>query len=621
MRVLLAAASVLLVIPAIKAGDKTVPRYIEFRDGSVLQMAVVDEDWPITIIRPNGAVEKKKVPLSSFPHFILTPEKGFAKKQALLTAVRKLGSEDFYDREIAFTELRKLGPEIRPDLETCLRLTSDLEAVTRLKRLLAAFPAKANTDQPSSVLFDLFQHKEQCWGHLGDEGIPVLYQGKTYRLSRADVRGLSVDVPPRLAGLTPPRIGAGGVRRLGPGDFPSGCVEEGFEQAPDGRPLQVGDNVEKLFVKKGFLLATVVANSFVAVNSFTVTGKSRGLSVANHQPLWEGEVSIRFVLPGRPEVPAGVTHFGCYIAAVVPKGTALVAEDLQGRELGRVETQINGHDFLGIHSPIPIHKIRFVPNPQLDRDFTLDDFIFTPPQTLEAGHSERFTAYLEEGRVYASDVEFTRETVLLRGMPGGLPDGRVPHGKVWRINVPEKDLPLAAPGAGVFAELPDGSVLFGACPPGMRGQPVFARRPKLLQQRDQVVGLWRSDGARLVPAAKPAGAVLWDAGQRRWLDVQHVRFLEEIVIWKVKDEFHNAPYAKAGPLWLTPPREHLPAGSWQIRTRAGDELVLSPKDPLGGKMSAGLEATWQGQNLRLAGQEIRAISRVGEPVPVKKTGP
>src|SRR5262249_7614857 len=151
---------------------------------------------------------------------------------------------------------------------------------------------------------------------------PVRVGGRTHRLTRRDVRGVTAAFP-EGALFNVPDAGPVRFQRIGPGDFPPGCTEEPFEKAPDGRPLRIRDNIEKFFIGQGFVLSTSIATSPVSVNNFVVQGKSRGLSAATHQPLWEGVITIRFVQPGRESVPAAVTHFGTYIAAVMPKGTAL----------------------------------------------------------------------------------------------------------------------------------------------------------------------------------------------------------------------------------------------------------------------------------------------------------
>jgi hypothetical protein len=605
------AAAILFTPAALIAGEKTVPRYIEFRDGSILRMNVVDEDWPITIIRENGAVKHTKVKLSAIESFTLTAEKGFADKLEMLSNVRKLGSEDFWDREKAMAKLLKSERNIRADLETCLRFITDLETEVRIKRIQGNFPKPAADEPPLPTHFDLFYYKEICWGHLGDEGIPVVSQNKVMRLTRADVKRVSVDLPPQLAGLIRTRGVAVGVRRLAMADFPAGCVEEGFERTPDGQPLGVGQNIQKTFVPRGFTLSTSVANSFVSVNSFTVSGKSKGFSVANHQPLWEGEITIKFVLPGREDVPAGVTHFGCYMAAVVPKGTALVAEDIHGRELGRVETQNNGHDFVGIHSPVPMHKIRVVPDTKLDRDYTLDDFIFTPPQSVEAGHAKLYTAYVDMGRAHVRDVVFSKDHVQLLGMPGRLPDLTIPRSQVWRINAPDKGAPKPNEW---FVELRDGSVLTAPKQDTDGNRPLFARLPDLFEKPAQIAGLWHSAAPRYSLVAREKPPVFWNGEKKAWEAIKDLRFLDMAVEGNVDGKPRLIPYTSLS-VWPATGPNRLPAGTWLIHTRTGEELVLDGKTPIIGSWSSALAANWRGRALRLGGAEIRAISLVGDDDP------
>src|ERR1700683_1411771 len=116
---LLCTALSLGFLSAAQAGEKTVPRYVEFRDGSLLRLQVVDEPCTITVIRNTGSVEPLTVNLASLGTVTLTTEHDFAEKKALLSAVQQLGSDKFRVREQAFTALAKMGPRIRPDLEAC----------------------------------------------------------------------------------------------------------------------------------------------------------------------------------------------------------------------------------------------------------------------------------------------------------------------------------------------------------------------------------------------------------------------------------------------------------------------------------------------------------------------
>jgi hypothetical protein len=597
-----------------RADETTVQRYLEFRDGSILRMPVVDETRKVTVVRPNGRIETTPLRLSSLQNLTLTSEEGFARKQVMLSAVRQLASNTFEEREDAQARLVKMGPAIRQDLQACLRLSTDPETQARLRTILGQLPMDPSDSAKTTISFDLFQVNDQpLWGDVGGDGIPVLLDGVKHRLTRKDVLAMTQANPVKAANKITAALA--GFERIGPKDFPPGCTEEGFETTPDGRPLRIGENIERLFISKGFLLSTSISTSWVSVNNFVVEGKSRGLSAATHQPLWEGEITIKFVKPGHETVAAGVTHFGCYIAAVVPQGTSLMAYDLQGRELGTIHTERSGVDFLGVRSSVPMHRIKIVPNPSLDRDYTLDDFIFTPPRTSESLHPAKFTVYLTEGdRVVCSDVSFGKMGVQLHGLPAGLPERTYQLAQVLRIAAPNLGRPELPPPAGVFAELRDGSVILGTAPADNQGQPVFARRPQTLQEKGNLAGLWSSDFPRLVPQGKTGKTAVWDADQKQWQDLSYVRLLEEIVLWKGADgTFDSRPYRKLGPLWLAAPALRPRAGSWHVRTVQGEDLVLNTTAGLTGRLSQELNAMWQGQTLRIPAAEVVAIFQVPNP--------
>src|SRR5262249_46381627 len=151
---------------------------------------------------------------------------------------------------------------------------------------------------------------------------------------------------------------------------------------------------------------------------------------------------------------------------------------------------------LGLYSPVPIHKITVVPNLRIDPDYTLDDFIYTLPQTADMAHPEKYTTQFRDGeRVLCREVSFTAEGVCLMGLPARLPDRTRPLADLVRVLVPDdgKEKPVVP---GVFVELRDGSIVFGARPSEKGAAPVFARRPGLLQEQDQIVGLWSAGHPR-----------------------------------------------------------------------------------------------------------------------------
>lgn len=594
------------------AGDAVVPRYVEFRDGSVLRLPIVDEEWKMTVLRRDGTIEPISVRLSTIQRLVLTPERWFEQKRLLLSRVQQLGADDFDVREQAQAALLKAGGGIRPDLETALEAAEDVEVKHRLKKILHLLPEHSGKQARAEAPFDTFYTKESLRGDAGEGRIAVQIDAETRRLNRRDVLSLSLHAP-EIAELEISRSAQSGFRRIESKDYPQGCLEEPFETAPNGRKLVIGENVEKVFISKGFVLSTSITDSFVSVNNYRVDGKSGGMSAATHQPLFHGEITIRFCKPGQEHVPATVTHFGTYIAAVQPKGTALIAYDLAGKELGTIHTEKGPTDFLGVRSAVPIHRIRIVPNLQIDPDYTLDDFIYTVPRTTEGGHPEKCVVQFTDGeRVLCADVSFSASNVRMHGLPAGLPDRSRPLVELVRVVAPEKGRQDRPTPPGVLVELRDGSVVYGAAAATKKGPLVFPRRPATLNNPDDIVGLWNTAQGRALWPDKTTPAVLWDETKRTWNKVTDVVLAEEKVTWVAGGKALERPYADMPPLLLRVPTGEAKPGSWRLRTVQGEDILLSEDRPpeLAGKVSGEVTTAWKGTPLKIAAADLVSISRV-----------
>src|SRR5206468_1259484 len=72
---------------------------------------------------------------------------------------------------------------------------------------------------------------------------------------------------------------------------------------------------------------------------------------------------------------------------------------------------------------VPINTIRVVPKLKVDPDYTLDDFIYTPPQNAELAHPEKYTVHFADGeRILCNDVGSAEAKVRVHCLPAGLPD-------------------------------------------------------------------------------------------------------------------------------------------------------------------------------------------------------
>lgn len=154
-----------------------------------------------------------------------------------------------------------------------------------------------------------------------------------------------------------------------------------FERDPNGARLRPGMDIGRTFVQRGITLETSIPGAFVSVNEFSVR-PGRGLSCATHEPLWEGSLTIKFCVPGRPDVPAYVTRVGLWLAVIQPDGTQLEAHGPGGKVLKAIRTRREGREFLGLRSNVPIVCIRVVPNAAIDPDYSIDDLVFDRPRPL-----------------------------------------------------------------------------------------------------------------------------------------------------------------------------------------------------------------------------------------------
>ncbi len=354
--------------------------------------------------------------------------------------------------------------------------------------------------------------------------------------------------------------------------------------------------------------------SYVSVNDWRVEGKTHGMSCATHNPLFTGEITIRFCIPGREDVPAGVTRFGCWIAAVMPNGTYLHAYDINGREIGQIHTETTGHEFMGMASSVPIHTIRVVPNLRIDPDYTLDDFIFPPPQNAELAHPEKYTVQFADGeRIFCTGVGFSEEGVRLLGLPAGLPDRKRSTADLVRLIMPSKGRPERPPATGVYVQLSDGSVVYGAKPMPPQTAPVFAHRPDLLKTPDQIAGLWSAGFARMVWPEKARSATIWDSKKKSWQPIGNLKLGENSLSWTADSREETASYFHLDQLLVRGPLAEAKPGAWRLRTIHGEDLILSDDKPplLSGQLSQEKEmtTTWQQRPLKIPVAEIVSISR------------
>jgi hypothetical protein len=339
-------------------------------------------------------------------------------------------------------------------------------------------------------------------------------------------------------------------------------------------------------------------------------GKTHGLSCATHEPLWHGEITITFCKPGDESVPAAVHWFGTWIAYVEVNGTALHAYDFEGNEIGHVAVRKQAHDFLGFYSPVPVHKVVVVPNLQIDPDYTLDDFIFDPPQPASPPHADRCLVQFVDGEtLLCRDITLGPDGVTAAGLSAGLPDRTRPYAEVLLVAPPEKKGQKAP--RGVFVELDDGSILFGRKPDDQKAGPVFRFKSEVFKESDKIVALWPTGQVRPFAEVKgyPFIARTEEGKGTIWVQASNVKFEADHIS---RDEPEKGNVSTS--YFDTPPfrlkaRTAKEAGTWRMKTAQGDELVIGTTDKpaLSGSLLGDIKFKWNGEELKLPAAEILGV--------------
>ncbi len=586
------------------AQENTVLRYVEFRNGSLLRLPVVNEQWSVSWVRSDGQIETRTVRPSQIRNMTLSDEEDTDQKLQILSAVQQLGSEEFLERETAWKTLKKMGSAIRPELEASLDLTTSVETRIRLQALLKELPAEKETS--SRISFDQFVTDKPFRGYWGNKTIQVIVNGKTISLTRKAVKRITVKgLGERFDSAE--QIAVAGFSLLSEKEIPPESLKEPCERGADGKRFKVGEEVDQAFLDKGLVLSTSTPQNKMVIQKKVVTGSSWGHSLAGQTPFPNGETVIRFVEPGQAHIPAAVTHFSCWAANDAPGVMEWQAYDVTGLPLGKIRTEGTDSVFVGLASTIPIHKICIVPLGKNPNRIFLDDFRFLPASSALLARPERFVVRLTEGDlIFCKDVILEAEQARLVNLSSGLPDFNLPVDRIQRINFPAADKAKSLP-VGVYAQLTDGSILFGREAPDKRGQPHFARCPDLFQTPGQVVGLWRSEFPRFPQPLPDKQTAAWYPEKNQWKPITFARLLEELVLWKTdKDQFDASGYQKLPPVWLQQPVSP-PPGCWQIQTPNREVLVLARDQGVSGRLSEGIRIVWQNQSLQLSPHEVVSL--------------
>ncbi len=422
------------------SGDETVERTVVFRDGSVLCLTFENAALTIRDVQDDGSISTTPVRLSEAGALVFSLRPQIETLGRVRAALQGLAADTWEDREAATRALEAEGPAIRGVLDAARAGAEDPEVEMRLAMLLARLPP--GEEAPGEGVADTVTRADGTVREVdfGDWRLAARLRGIPVVLDRSLVRELRTAGPEAAA--PPPVCGAATrFERIGQdldGSFPPHVTRIDFDTAPDGTRIAAGAEVGRAYVPSGVTIETSVAGALVHADDYTVGGRSGGNSCATNAPRWEGVLTIRFHAPGRPEIPAGVTHTGLWIAAVSAGSTTLEAYDLRGAKIGEAVTVAGPNDFLAVRSSIPIGHLRVVPNVAVDPNYTIDDLVFDAPRPRDdASDADRFAVVLSSGeRLLADACALSDGRLRAEGLRIGIDRCDFPPRDVRRVILP-----------------------------------------------------------------------------------------------------------------------------------------------------------------------------------------
>lgn len=560
--------------PTASQGAQT-ERVVVFRDGAVLRMSLPDVTFDWRYRDASGEFKARPIRLSDTRMVQPGRTQPTALLRSIESALGDLADDSFAVRSRAQKLLLAMPPAVAPLLREESLRSDDPEVRSRLILILSKLPPVRHGAQDD--LSDRMQLGEEGGLSRGDLGFwksTAVFRGAGLPVDRELVQLILRDMPATPAAMEH-RVSR--TARI-PADTdeafpPAQMTRVAFETDPAGKPLAPGVDVSNTFIPLGFTINTSITGAIVSVNSYDVGGRSRGQSCATHSPRFQGDLTIRFCLPGNPSVPAGVSRVGFWLAAVSPDGTALEAYDAFDRRISEVKTIAQNKDFLGLESSVPIAYLKIVPNPMIDGDYTIDDLVFDPPRPfVDRGHARLFTAELTSGeRLYSERLSLIDGKLSLENLSVGLERIALPINEAARVITPSDHWKSSKSNLDAWAKLTDGSVVQLNLQDGLKVQ----RFAAMEIEPGEIAALWGARSAYVEPkpeeTPKSGEAVLLAAGQaRRFVSFSLTR---DAIDLGMGAEMHRAVYRETPIVWFAaPPAARTDVG--RLRLVSGEEYVL-----------------------------------------------
>lgn len=367
---------------------------VTFRDGSVVRMTI---DTPALTYAPvdlSGQAAPESLPLSAIERLDLVQDNVTRRVDVIRSWISQLGSEDYSQREAASSELRQQGAEFldlieaqaaAEDPEIRWRVSEIVDAIRTGRRVRRAIEFDTVTLAPDAPAHWLSRAsaERRLEGDFGELAIQASGWDNTWNLDRQQLASL------RRVGVAESQEVASGGARIGhdqvSNSFPENATRLEFDALPDGSFPADGTPIGDAFAAQGVRLTTSLEGGVIAAFEFKVSGApSAGISAAGRRldttdENYRGVTTFTFHVPGRPEIPATVTKFGCYLALIKPNGTLLRFFDSQGRLISQQSTVRPSWDFVGFRSETPIARVEIHPT-TLDPNYAFDDVLFDRPE-------------------------------------------------------------------------------------------------------------------------------------------------------------------------------------------------------------------------------------------------
>ncbi len=388
----LASAAILLAGSAVAWAQETGGLWLELESGSRLRVEWATPELVVADGERRTTIEPGRI--TRVVPGVWYDEATIARVEAL---AGDLGSDDYLTRQDATESLPAYGWLAASRLEP-LRTSSDPEIAARAAAILERIEQGEGRDHPAPRPDRVETAEGALEGRLQPGNATFGWRGAELSVTWDEVASLSATPEDRVAPEPPPAA----FRRLEPDDFRDSDRRIDFDVDAAGVPIPQGSDVELAWADLGAVFDSEIEASVVCADAFVVSGKSRGNSGANRDPRWQGHVNLYLFQPGtldrasRRGLPAGVHRVGVYVADVSPNGTGLRAWSADGRALHEVRTDGSSTDFLGLESPVPIHRVEVFDDPTIDSNFTTDDFVFGPIVAPGADR-DRFVFALADG--------------------------------------------------------------------------------------------------------------------------------------------------------------------------------------------------------------------------------